>query len=110
MQKGAAATEAWTEARKRTTPAGLGGMVYAKLLKCGGMGVNCGSEGGMEGMHKGEGWLCLPVLTSAYCICPFWSAYSSRRCCALRYATGGTSATDFAENLSIYRAEHPEST
>jgi hypothetical protein len=33
LQKGAAATEAWTEARKRTTPAGLGGMVYAKLLK-----------------------------------------------------------------------------
>ena len=34
-QKGSAATEAWTEAKKRTTAAGLGGMVYSKLLKCG---------------------------------------------------------------------------
>ena len=33
-QKGSAATEAWTEAKKRTTRAGLGGMVYSKLLKC----------------------------------------------------------------------------
>ena len=32
-QKGEAATEAWNEARKRTTAAGLGGMVYAKLLR-----------------------------------------------------------------------------
>ena len=34
LQKGAAATEAWTEAKKRTTPAGMGGMVYSKLIKC----------------------------------------------------------------------------
>jgi hypothetical protein len=32
-QKGEAVTEAWNEARKRTTAAGLGGMVYAKLLR-----------------------------------------------------------------------------
>ena len=33
LQKGVVATEAWNEARKRTTPAGFGGMVYSKLLK-----------------------------------------------------------------------------
>ena len=32
-QKGSAATEAWSETRKRTTAAGLGGMIYAKMLK-----------------------------------------------------------------------------
>ncbi len=65
LQKGAAATEAWTEARKRTTSAGLGGMVYAKLLKY-----------GPEGGSGSRGYHCLAF--SCHSVCDSLYAWFAR--------------------------------
>ena len=177
-QKGSAATEAWTDVRKRTTPAGLGGMVYAKLLKCPNPHLTPSpsdppppcrrrilpfvsvslppylppslppslppalSPSSRPPTHPPSFPPSLPSsslpppahphppthprLTGHFVRCgaqpetpqlpPFDSLVPSQGflsslmslCLLGRYSSGGTSMTDFVENLSIYRAEHPE--
>ena len=121
-------TEAWNEARKRTTAAGFGGMIYAKLLKSAARSRARAGRGGGRGGGAGFAVVlsvcarpraCVRVraclracLRVNVCVCVCVCDVGARRG---RYASSGAAgntgssavaATEFAENLSVHLEEH----